>query len=339
MCFRALILLVCGMIVGIAARLVAEEPKSADADVRKAVTRGLAVLEKAAARYPEHRECFSCHHQTLPMLGLLTARTHGFTVDEKLFAAQAEFTYHTFAGLTKAMKEGQGVGGRAMTVGYGLWTYILAEAKASETTEAMVTYLLKTQREEGHWTGQVNRPPLEDSYVTCTVLAIQGMKRYAGDPQREKVEAAIAKAKAWLATAPAKGQEDKAARLWGLHILGARAEDRQAARAAVLKTQRRDGGWAQLDEMDSDAYATGQTLFLLHMTGTEPGAPAFQRGVKFLLKTQRPDGAWLVVTRSKPIQAYFKSDDEDPLGKNQFIAIPATGWAVAALALTVDPPR
>jgi N-acyl-D-amino-acid deacylase len=237
------------------------------------------------------------------------------------------------------MKQGKGVGGRAMTVGYGLWAFGLADTKADKMTEAMVSYLLKTQRSQGHWTGQMCRPPLEESYLTCTVLAIQGMQRYAIPSQRAAVDGAVAKAKAWLATAAVKGQEDKAARLWGLHLLGAKPAKLREARAAVLKAQRDDGGWAQLDEMDSDAYATGQTLYLLQATGLDAADPAYQRGVRFLLQTQRPDGSWLVVSRSKPIQPYYAVDDEDPLGKNQFISVAATSWAVAALAVAVEPSR
>jgi len=100
----------------------------------------------------------------------------------------------------------------------------------------------------------------------------------------------------------------------------------------VLKSQRPDGGWPQLDSMKSDAYATGQTLFVLQATGYDPADDAYRRGIRYLLDTQRPDGAWLVVTRSRPIQPYYAFDDEDPLGKNQFISVPATSWAVAALA-------
>jgi N-acyl-D-amino-acid deacylase len=99
-----------------------------------------------------------------------------------------------------------------------------------------------------------------------------------------------------------------------------------------LKAQRDDGGWAQLDEMDSDAYATGQTLFILQNIGFDVSDSVYQRGMRFLIKTQRSDGAWLVRSRSRPIQPYHKFDDEDPLGKDQFISVPATCWAVAALA-------
>lgn len=100
----------------------------------------------------------------------------------------------------------------------------------------------------------------------------------------------------------------------------------------VLDSQRGDGGWAQLDAMESDAYATGQTLWILQATGFDTAEEAYQRGTKYLLSTQC-DGSWFVRSRSKPVQPYF--DNADPHGKDQFISTPATCWAVAALAACV----
>jgi N-acyl-D-amino-acid deacylase len=302
--------------------------------IANAAARGLALVQKAAANYPKHRDCFSCHHQTLPILAVVTARQHCLPTEEKLLQEQAKFTRDSFLGKIDDLKRGQNVGGRNMTVGYALWALALANEKPDETTEALVAYLLKNQHEKGYWTGQTTRPPLEESYFTCTALAVRGMKRYATTAQQAGVAAAIAKAKACLESALVKGQEDKAARLWALHALDCRPEQLRAAREAVLKSQQPDGGWPQLDTMKSDAYATGQSLFVLQATGFDPAEKAYQRGVRYLLDTQRPDGAWLVVTRSRPIQPYYAFDDEDPLGKNQFISVPATSWAVAALAAT-----
>ena len=98
----------------------------------------------------------------------------------------------------------------------------------------------------------------------------------------------------------------------------------------MLATQHDDGGWPASDDLASDAYATGQTLWTLHTTGLSPTDPAYQRGVRYLLETQHDDGSWKVETRAKPVQAYF--DNGDPYGKHQFISTPATCWAVAALA-------
>jgi N-acyl-D-amino-acid deacylase len=324
-----------------ASHLFADEPpRKPDPDANataKAVERGLAIVQKSAANYPKHRDCFSCHHQTLPMLAMITARDHGVKIDDNLLQEQAKFTHKSFEKSTADLKRGQGVGGRAMTVGYALWALALADSKPDETAAALVAYLFPTQRGEGHWTGQVCRPPLEESYFTASFLAIQGMKRFGTDEQKTQINNAAIKAKTWALNAPAKGQEDKAFRLWALHLLDGEKGDVQSARDAVLKAQRADGGWAQLDEMDSDAYATGQTLFILQATGFSVTEPAYIRGIRFLLKTQRADGSWFVRSRSKPIQQDF--DNGDPHGKDQFISIPATSWATAALAAALEVPQ
>ena len=298
--------------------------------IAAALDRALPLLQQAAANYPKHRQCFSCHHQTLPMLALITAKKQCLTIDEKLLQDQTEFTRKSFQKELDGLRSGKGVGGKAMTVGYGLWALRLADWKSDEITEAMVTYLLKTQTEEGYWTGQVIRPPLEESYFTATVLAIQGMKRYATDKQKSSTEAVIAKAQAWLTTTAAKDREDKVFKLWGLSILEDKTKEIASARQAVLADQRGDGGWGQTDSMKSDAYATGQTLFVLREVGLDSSDKSFQRGVQFLLQTQCADGSWFVKTRSRPIQTYF--DNGDPHGKDQFISTPATAWAIAALA-------
>ena len=100
----------------------------------------------------------------------------------------------------------------------------------------------------------------------------------------------------------------------------------------LRKTQRDDGGWSQLDGGASDAYATGSALVALNRAGAvATDDPAYRRGVLFLLSSQRDDGSWFVASRSKPFQPYFESGF--PYGKDQFISMSATSWAVAALSL------
>ncbi len=89
--------------------------------------------------------------------------------------------------------------------------------------------------------------------------------------------------------------------------------------------------------MESDAYATGQTLFTLRRTGLSPDDPLYRRALKFLLDTQCDDGSWRVETRSRPVQIFF--DGGGPHGKHQFISVPATAWATTALALALPRPE
>jgi N-acyl-D-amino-acid deacylase len=305
----------------------ASEPRG---DVGSAVRSGLKIVEKAAANYPNNRDCFSCHHQTLPMLAMVSAPDRDDRDRKALLHEQGEFTRESFDGKIDDLNAGKGIGGGAMTVSYGLWALDLAGQAPSKTTEAMVEFLLKTQHQDGRWVSGSRRPPLEESSVTATVLSAIGVDRYASDRQRSAAKEAVARAKAWLQRAPVALQEDRTSKLFGLSRLGASPAEIATLRAAAIETQRGDGGWAPSDGLPSDAYATGQTLFRLREAGLSTADLAYQRGVAYLLKTRLPDGSWLLETRAKPVQAYF--DNGDPHGRNQFISTPATAWAVVALA-------
>jgi N-acyl-D-amino-acid deacylase len=323
------------------ARLPAEDDKAPAAVdpgmLREAVSRGLGIVEKAARSYPENRSCFSCHHQTLPLLAMASAREKGLAVDAALAGAQARFTHASFESRLEKIRSGEGVGGTSLTVAYGLWTLNIAGWKKDATTAAMVDYLLKMQDADGSWKRYTSRPPLEDSNFTCTILAVYYMEKFAEPAQRPRVETAAARARAWVLAAAPASQEDRASRLGALALLGAEASEIDKARQAVLSAQRPDGGWAQLDGMVSDAYATGLTLFTLQRVRHSTESPEYRRGIAFLLKTQGADGSWHVRTRSKPIQVFF--DNGDPHGPDQFISVPATAWATTALALALPERR
>jgi N-acyl-D-aspartate/D-glutamate deacylase len=326
---RLLVLALCILAPCLRARAENSAP-IARSQIEKAARQGLALVQRAAANYPLHRTCFSCHHQTLPLLTMAVAGEYGLGHDEELLQATADFSHDSFHERITLLREGKGIGGAAMTVAYGLWAFDLAAREPDAVTEAMVTYLLKTQRPDGSWTIGGNRPPLEESRVMGGVLAAQGMQKYAAENQRDAVRAAVERFRTWFDRAPITLQEDRNIRLWGLRSFEAGAGSIAQARAAVLATQHEDGGWPAGDGLPSDAYATGQTLWALYATGLPASDPVYQRGVRYLLDTQRDDGSWKVETRSRPVQVYF--DNGDPHGKHQFISTPATCWAVAALA-------
>jgi hypothetical protein len=125
-------------------------------------------------------------------------------------------------------------------------------------------------------------------------------------------------------------------RLLGLKEAGASGDAIREAADALLKTQRADGSWAQLDDKPGDAYATGSALVALHQAGgLATTDPAYVRGLWSLLRGQAADGSWYVKSRSKPFQPYYESGF--PYEKDQFISATASGWAAAALALACPP--
>jgi squalene cyclase len=133
---------------------------------------------------------------------------------------------------------------------------------------------------------------------------------------------------------PAKDTEDRVFRLWAMKLVGVEAKAMDAAKDELTKSQEQDGGWRQIDKLESDAYATGSALVALHQAGgIATSETLYQRGVKFLIASQKDDGSWFVSSRSKPFQTYFESGF--PHGKDQFISIAASSWATTALALAL----
>ena len=87
---------------------------------------------------------------------------------------------------------------------------------------------------------------------------------------------------------------------------------------AISAEQNSDGGWSQTPDMASDAYATGQTLYVLARAGIKPEAQEMKRGIEFLALSQRNDGSW-------PMTSRVHAKDPSP------ITAAGTAWAVLGL--------
>lgn len=305
------------------------------AAIRAAIEKALVRLETGATNYLTHRDCFSCHHQALPLVAMVRARQRGFAVKPNIIAEQATFSRMWFDSKVDGMREGKDVPGGDITTGYALWALSEVGLEPGETTAAMIQFLEVRQKPEGNWVSSANRPPIEASKFTATAFAVGALGgRFSPEPAA-LIPLMKRQAATWFERAEPESTEDLAMRLWGMSLAGRSNAQLDPYRKALLEAQRDDGGWAQLATMSSDAYATGLALFTLSETGFRADDPAYRRGVEWLLKYQREDGAWLVETRSRPVQTFF--DNGDPGGKSQFISIAATSWATLALLGTVEP--
>lgn len=303
--------------------------------IRAAVARSLPLLEKGAKISMEKRnQCFTCHNQGLTVMALSTARTRGFAIDEENLRRQVQFTAAFLEKNRENYLEGRGQGGAADTAGYALWTLANGGWKSDGTTAAVTEYLLLFQKDLDSWKPQSRRPPTEQSLFTSSHVALRGLKTFGTPEQRERIDRRFEQVREWLRKTPAQDTEDRVSRLRALQVAGASQEEIRRAAHDLLQTQRADGGWAQLAEMESDAYATGSVLVALHQAGgLSPAEPAYRKGVRYLISTQLDDGSWHVKTRSNPIQTYYESGY--PHGPDQFISIAAAGWSTTALAFAL----
>jgi len=308
----------------------AEPATNSPAALKTAVAKALVLLRKGAEGHVAQRTCFACHNQAIPILAFTTAQGRGFPkVDLK---NQLEFIAAFLDRNQENYRKGKGQGGDVSTAGYALLALELGGWKSDATTEAVVEYLLLRDKNLDHWRTSSYRPPSEASDFTTSYLAIRALARWGTHTQQDRIAKRIAMVREWLRKTEAKDTEDRAFRLWALKAAGAQSNELMPAGQALLRTQRTDGGWGQTDAMDSDAYATGCSLVALNQAGSmSTSDPAYQRGVAFILRTQQPDGSWMVHSRSKPFQTYYESGF--PHGKDQFISIAASAWATTALAI------
>lgn len=316
------------------ARLSAQDRGPSPGAMRGAIEQSIPLLEKGSAGSADRRQCFTCHHQAIPVLAFAEARRRGFAIDEANFERQVQ---HTAAHLRRGRKgylEGRGQGGKAVTAGYALWTLAAGGYRPDEVTAAVTHFLLEHQNDADHWSHPGNRPPSSGSDFTTTYVALRGLAEFGTDQQQSDIAARTEQVGRWLRSAALEDTEDRVFRLWTLpQAEGAGPEVEQAVRE-LIDSQRDDGGWAQRAGMESDAYATGTVLVaLLRPGGVSAEQPEVRRGLQYLLDAQHDDGSWHVVTRADGFQTYFESGF--PHGEDQFISMAASSWSTLALLLAL----
>ena len=179
-----------------------------------------------------------------------------------------------------------------------------------------------------------NRPPSEASHFTTNYLALRSLRVWGSDKLAKEIEERTKKSAAWILETSPKTNEDQVFQLLGFSEVKADKSIIEKSAKALIAKQKADGGWAQIDSLDSDPYATATALVSLHFTKMLSNKDkAFQDGVKYLIKTRKEDGSWFVKSRSKPFQTYYESGF--PHGKDQFISVAASGWAATALLLSL----
>jgi ankyrin repeat protein len=306
-------------------------------DARLAVSRGVSLLLKSGPPIFEKRRCFSCHHNTLPLEAAALARRKGIAVDEGLARKNREDILAVFRLAAGPAMQAQATtipGGIALTVGYGLMALAAEAYPLDKATASMIHWTLSTQMPDGSWLGNgIDRPPMESSTLSHTAIAVRGLTLYPIPGLKPQLDRALEKAQHWLLTAKADSAEDRAMRLMGLVWTRSPRSAVETASQEIRREQAATGGWSQLPQWEPDAYATGLSLFALNEAGLPVTDSVYTKGVDFLLRTQYPDGSWLVRTRSFPTQPYFESGF--PFGPHQWISAAGTAWAARVIAATL----
>jgi ankyrin repeat protein len=308
---------------------------STNLDARVSMTRSVSRLLDASPGFREKTNCISCHHNTMPALAAAAARKRGIEINETRAHKNIDDLFTFFkANAPRMMMGDPTVGGEALTAGYAQMA-LAADGHPLDSVTATITHwLLARQMPDGSWLGNgINRPPSEYSTISHTAIAIGGLKSYAIPERQKEISRSIERARRWLLTANPNSAEERAMRLMGLAWSEAPKDRVATAIKEIRERQEGNGGWSQFGRTPPDAYATGMTLYALHLAGVSTTDPAYRKGIDFLMRTQYPDGAWLVKTHSFPQQRYFESGF--PFGHHQWISSAGTSWATLAIAETL----
>jgi ankyrin repeat protein len=318
---------------------------------RVAVERSLPLIQRGTATWNDRRRCSACHHHPLMFRATAIARRKGFPVDAQLLDAQVEKergraeNKRIQSELVEAVGSETGVLRHSLRTGgdpsFGAPWFLSSLGEAGLRWPAFETealFIAKMQQADGRWRHGPPRAPIMSSDFTATANAVRTLQMFASRRDAPEVDGRLERAAAWLRSNAARTLDEKAYRLFGLRWTKSDARDIANAVAQLRADQNPDGGWPQLNGLNSDAYATGLALVALHEAGDVGTAdPTYQRGVEYLLETQEPDGSWLVHKRAVPINEYFESGF--PHGKFQFISYAGTCWATMALVYAAAPSR
>ena len=302
---------------------------------RVSMSRSVSRLLDGAPTFREKTNCISCHHNAMPALAAAAARRKGIEIDEVRARKNLDDIYTFFkANVPRMMQGDPAVGGEALTAGYAAMA-LSAESHPLDTTTAAITHwLIARQMPDGRWLGNgINRPPSEYSTISHTAIAVGGLKSYPIPGRQKEISESLRRARQWLLSAEPNSAEERAMRLMGLVWSDAPRNRVAGAIKEIRDRQEPGGGWSQFGRTPPDAYATGMSLYALHIGGISTNDETYRKGIAFLLSTQYSGGAWLVKTHSFPQQRYFESGF--PFGRHQWISSAGTSWATLAIAQTL----
>lgn len=272
---------------------------------RQAVDRGLSFLQRDAASWRKDHQCATCHHGTMTVWALAEAKHQGYSVTAESLAGTAQWTKSKLLERLDLPRDPRP--GWSMVSTPALYLALLARSVPQQDVvvesdlQRIAGHLLRHQEADGSWSWasaplQNRPPPFFESDEVATLLACLALGP-ANSREKTDVRQARERAAAWLAKA--KPQDTTQAAALRLLVKARQGEPAPPLELEqLLGRQNRDGGWGQVPDSPSDAYATGQALYVLNLVGVPNDRPAVRRGVKFLMETQKADGSWPMTARA-----------------------------------------
>lgn len=321
---RIVAFVVASLSVCVAGRAVADTPSSGAAgivhatteQIHQAVDRAIGYLQAESDAWLKTRKCAACHHVPMPLWALSEAERQGYAIDKRYLADTIESLLGSKDKLLASKifpnpddppdprPQGRGLNMGLPFLAVAARSLPSLEEGQRQSLKLIADEVVKKQRADGSWEffATLRRPPINESQTTDAAWIILALMGETGSDASEPQRAALSKAIAWYEAAPRCDlhQEKVLKLLVGLRS-GKPRETMQTIIDELLALQRADGGWSQsVPEPTSDAFATGQTLYVLSLAGYTAERPELKRAIDFLVATQTADGSWPMISRATP---------------------------------------
>jgi hypothetical protein len=320
-------------------------PRATTLQVHQTVDRAIGYMQTESAAWLNTRKCAACHHAPMPLWALSEAERQGYSIDKKFLADTFESLLSSKDKLMASKifpNPADAPDPRPQGRGLNMGLPFLAVAAQSlpslskgqkQSLQLIAEEIVKKQQPDGSWEffATLRRPPINESQSTDAAWIIMALEGETGPDAPAAQRAALSKAIAWLEAAKRSDiHQDKVLKVL-MAIRSAKSrKTMQTTIDELLALQRADGGWSQtVPEWKSDAFATGQTLYVLSRAGLTAERPEIKRGIDFLVATQKPDGSWPMISRSTPDGSPGSSKLLTP------ITCAASSWATLGLARLV----
>ncbi len=318
--------------------------------VQRAVEKAIPWLEKDMVAWRTTNGCAACHHGPMYVWSVSTAKRAGYSVnqtqlrdytkwviespDARVFPADKSaelLAQSTNAAdrMTAAMMGHRNLSQPTLYLAHALNALPADDPLTITGWKKLATHWSEAQMEDGSFAGRKGWPPIFNTPQIHTLTAATALE---GRPQNlplnrdavDSLDSIRKKTRTFLAMHSA----DELHQGLVLRLLQASRGDsseKSSLKDKLIALQRKDGGWAQTVDRDSDALATGQSLYAFHQAGVSDSDPAVRRALTFLVKTQLADGTWPMQSRPNP-ETGRPADDLNP------ITYAAAAWATIGMA-------
>jgi hypothetical protein len=301
--------------------------------IKAAIDKSLPLLQSSSHTFLINAGgCHSCHGQGIGGVAFALAKEKGFTIQDSILKEALDSINNDMTQRKYHLAQNTDPAAIVIAGGYDLWAFAANGSPQTKIRALLSKNIMQRQRKDGSWVAPNARPPIEYYSFSATAMSVKAIQTYLPAIFKDRVQQQVTKAKEWMTNTTPVANEEKIFQLLGLTWSDGSPSFIQQQAKKLIAAQHTDGGWAQLDSLPSDAYATGQSLYALHQSGQlTTDAPVYQKGIAFLIRTQQADGSWNVQTRSFPSVPYV--DSGFPHGDNQFISAAGSTWATMALLL------